>query len=130
MITVLLKVRVLVHMNKSDIKLFLFLLIISFLGIVIFRFFSNNGKSALVYHDGNLIKTIDLSINDKYIVNGDNGDVVIVVNDGKVKVDTENSPLHLCSLQGYISNTYESIVCLPNKIVINISGEELDTVVK
>ena len=117
-------------MNKSDIKLVLILLSISLIGIIAFKFFSKNGGSALVYHDGVLIKTIDLSINDRYVVNGDNGDVVIVVNDGKIKVDEENSPLHLCSKQGYISNTYESIVCLPNKIVINISGDELDAVVK
>ena len=117
-------------MNKSDIKLVLILLSISLIGIIAFKFFSKSGGSALVYHDGVLIKTIDLSINDRYVVNGDNGDVVIVVNDGKIKVDEENSPLHLCSKQGYISNTYESIVCLPNKIVINISGDELDAVVK
>lgn len=117
-------------MNKSDIRLVLILLIVSFFGIMICKIFSSDGKNALVYYDGILIKTIDLSVNDRYVVNGDNGEVVIVVNDGKVKVETENSPLHLCSLQGYISNTYESIVCLPNKIVINISGEELDTVVK
>ena len=130
MIIVLLRVRGLVLMNKSDIKLVLVLLSISLIGIIVFKFFSKSGGSALVYHDGVLIKTIDLSINDRYVVNGDNGDVVIVVNDGKIKVDEENSPLHLCSKQGYISNTYESIVCLPNKIVINISGDELDAVVK
>ena len=117
-------------MNKSDIKLVLILLGISVIGIIVFKLFSKNGGSALVYHDGELIKTIDLSINDRYVVNGDNGDVVIVVSNGKIKVDEENSPLHLCSKQGYISNTYESIVCLPNKIVINISGDELDAVVK
>lgn len=117
-------------MNKSDIKLVLVLLIVSIMGVVVFKLFGKNGLSALVYHDGELIKTIDLSIDNKYVVNGDNGDVVIVVNDGKIKVDSENSPLHLCSRQGYISNTYESIICLPNKIVINISGDELDAVVK
>lgn len=117
-------------MNKSDIKLVFVLLCISIIGVILFNFFGKSGRSALVYHDGVLIKTIDLSIDDRYVVNGDNGDVVIVVNDGKIRVDSENSPLHLCSRQGYISNTYESIVCLPNKIVINISGDELDAVVK
>lgn len=117
-------------MNKSDLKLVFVLLVISIIGVVVFKLIGKSGGSALVYYDGELIKTIDLSIDNKYVVNGDNGDVVIVVNGGKIKVDTENSPLHLCSKQGYISNTYESIVCLPNKIVINISGDELDAVVK
>ena len=117
-------------MNKSDIKLVLVLLIISFIGVILYKCFGKSGGSALVYHDGVLVKTIDLSVDNEYVVNGDNGDVVIVVNDGKIKVEDENSPLHLCSHQGYISNTYESIVCLPNKIVINISGDDIDTVVK
>ena len=117
-------------MNKSDLKLVFVLLIVSIIGVVVFKLIGKSGGSALVYHDGELIKTIDLSIDNKYVVNGDNGDVVIVVSGGKIKVDTENSPLHLCSKQGYISNTYESIVCLPNKIVINISGDDLDAVVK
>ena len=117
-------------MNKSDLKLVFVLLIVSIIGVVVFKLIGKSGGSALVYHDGELIKTINLSIDNKYVVNGDNGDVVIVVSGGKIKVDEENSPLHLCSKQGYISNTYESIVCLPNKIVINISGDELDAVVK
>lgn len=117
-------------MNKSDLKLVIVLLIVSIIGVFAFKLIGKSGGNALVYHDGELIKTIDLSIDNRYVVNGDNGDVVIVVSGGKIKVDEENSPLHLCSKQGYISNTYESIVCLPNKIVINISGDELDAVVK
>ena len=117
-------------MNKSDLKLVFVLLFVSIICVVLFKLIGKSGGSALVYHDGELIKTIDLSIDNKYVVSGDNGDVVIVVSGGKIKVDEENSPLHLCSKQGYISNTYESIVCLPNKIVINISGDDLDAVVK
>ena len=117
-------------MNKNDIKLVLFLFIISIVLIILFKLFQGNGSSAFVYHDGVLVQTIPLSHNDRYVVTGDNGEVVIIVKDGKIKVDEENSPLHLCSRQGYISNTYESIVCLPNKIVINISNDELDAGVK
>lgn len=117
-------------MNKSDIKLILAVLFISLIFIAGYRFLNHSGREALVYHAGVLIKTIDLSIDADYVVDGDNGDVLINVRSGKIKVEDENSPLHLCSRQGYIGDTYESIVCLPNRIVINISGEELDTVVK
>ena len=93
-------------------------------------FFSSSGSHALVYHDGNLVMDIDLNINGDYEVLGDNGSVFINVLDGKIRVNEENSPLHLCSRQGYISKSYESIVCLPNKIVINIDSSDLDAVVK
>ena len=48
---------------------------------------------------------------------------------GKVKVLEENSPKHLCSKQGFIENTHESIICLPNKIIIKIEDNSLDGVV-
>lgn len=130
MIIVLLKVKVLEGMNKSDIKLVSILLFVSIIGVVCFRFFSKKGNSAYVYHDGNLILTIDLSIDNDYVVDGDLGDVFIVVRDGKIKVEDETSPLHLCSLQGFVSGSNESIVCLPNKIVINLGDSDLDAVVK
>ena len=62
---------------------------------------------------------------------GYNGKVKIVVNNNKIKVSEEKSPKHLCSKQGYISKTYEQIICLPNKIVIEIKDNDtVDTVVK
>jgi len=117
-------------MNKSDIKLVIILCLISFIGVFAFKFFSKEGENALVYYDGKLIKTIDLSVDSDYVVNGENGDVLVNVKDGKIKVNDENSPLHLCSKQGYISESYESIVCLPNRIVININSDDYDAVVK
>lgn len=130
MITVLLRVKVLVSMNKSDFKLVGILLTVSLIGILGFKLFSKSGNSAFVYHDGNLVLTIDLSVDKEYVVAGDLGDVAIVVRDGKIKVEEETSPLHLCSKQGFIDNSTESIVCLPNKIVINIGDNEFDAVVK
>ena len=117
-------------MNKSDIKLVFILLIISIIGIVCFKIFSKKGSSAYVYHDGNLVLVIDLGIDNDYVVEGELGDVFIEVLNGKIKVEDETSPLHLCSKQGFISNSNESIICLPNKVVINIGDNEYDAVVR
>ena len=120
-------------MNKHDISLIsiLFILVI----IIYLTINLTNNKStnnAFVYYDNDLILTIDLSLEEKkYEVNGYNGKIVIKAGNGKIKVDEENSPLHLCSKQGYISKSYESIICLPNKIVITLDNlEDVDTVIK
>ena len=56
-----------------------------------------------------------------------NGNVKIKAGNGRIKVIEETSEKHLCSKQGYIEESYETIVCLPNKIVIKItSGEKYD----
>ena len=121
-------------MNKNDIKLIVILIIISILPICILKLSENNNlKVAKVYYRDELVLTIDLNTKEEkvYNVEGYNGNVKVVAYDGKVKVSDEISPLNLCSKQGYISKSYESIVCLPNKIVIKIEdNEEIDTIIK
>jgi len=120
-------------MNKHDFKLIIIILIIAG-AFWVFKCFTNNesNKIAKVYYENKVILTIDLLEEGKYQVEGYNGKVNIVVKDGKIKVENENSPLHLCSNQGYISKSYETIVCLPNKITIKIENSDtaLDTIVK
>ena len=117
-------------MNKSDFKLIGVLLFFSIIGLIFFKVFEKKGDSAYVYYDGSRVLTSDLGIDNDYVVKGYLGDVVIAVRDGKIKVEDETSPLHLCSLQGFIDSSNESIVCLPNKVVINIGYSELDAVVR
>ena len=121
-------------MNKNDVKLIIIVFIMSIVGLgLVFMLKNNNPKAALVYYENNLVLKIDLSLTGvhEYKVNGYNGDVVIKTRDGKIKVEEEDSPLHICSRQGWIDEAYEVIVCLPNKIVIKIEDEkEIDTVVK
>lgn len=121
-------------MNRNDAKLILIILSISITTFLGFRLFEKNGsKQAIVYYEDKAVLTIDLSHKDKqvYEVEGDKGKVVIIAENGQVRVDEEKSPLHLCSKQGNISKSYESIICLPNKITIKINtNDKIDTVVK
>ena len=78
-------------MNKSDIKLVVILLVVSIIGVLCFSFFSKKGESAYVYYGGNPVLTIDLSIDNDYVVAGELGDVFIVVRGGKIKVEDEAS---------------------------------------
>ena len=120
-------------MNKDDLKLVSILLIMASIFLIGFKLIEKKeNKKAIVYYENKEVLIIDLNENKNYVVDGFNGEVNIVVKDGKIKVDEEKSPLHLCSKQGYISSTYETIVCLPNKITIKIEANDnsLDTVVK
>lgn len=113
-------------MNRNDIKLIIIILVIT---IILFSLslFQKKASIANVYHENDLILEIDLSINKTYEVDGDNGKVVIEVLNKQIRVIAENSPYHLCSKQGFISNSGQSIVCLPNKIIIELPNTELDT---
>lgn len=120
-------------MNKQDI--ILITVILAIVGAIVLAFKiteKKNISNALVYYEDKLVLTIDLTLEEQeYVVDGYNGLVTITAGNGKVKVEDEDSPLHLCSKQGYISKSYESIVCLPNKIVIKLEDDSsLDAIVK
>ena len=119
--------------NRNDIILIISLLLILIIICVIVMLFKKDGSIAKVYYDNILVLTIPLDTKEinSYTVMWFNGEVVIFAGQGKIKVDEENSPLHLCSKQGFVSSTTDTIVCLPNKIVIKIENDEvLDGVVK
>lgn len=120
-------------MNKQDLILISIIVLIAVIILGIFKINEKaNSLNALVYYDNNLVLKIDLNKQEQvYEVEGYNGPVYISAGDGRVKVEDEDSPLHLCQKQGYISKSYESIICLPNKIVVKIDAkEEVDTVIK
>ena len=117
-------------MNKNDFKL---ILIISIIIVISFIFIYKPKKQATianVYYKSELVLVIDLNINKIYEVNGDNGIVKIEVNNKKIRVIEETSNYNLCSKQGYIENEGESIICLPNKIIIELPSNEIDVEVK
>lgn len=118
-------------MNRHDVLLIVTLFILSILSIFLIKNLDSSEKEAYVYYEDKLILTIDLSINKEYNVKGYNGNVIIEVKNKKIRVKEEESPLHLCSKQGFISSSLEPIVCLPNKIIIKLkSKSEIDAVIK
>ena len=113
-------------MNKNDIKLIFIVLLIVIL-LFSLSLLRKEANVANVYYENDLILKIDLNINNTYEVEGYNGKVVIEVLNNKIRVVEENSPYHLCSKQGFIDKSGESIICLPNKIIIELPNNEIDT---
>lgn len=92
-----------------------------------FRFTSKSSNlTAYVYYQNDLVLTIDLSVLPEeittYEVEGYNGNITIAAKHNAVAVIKENSPYHLCSQQGFISSTNQSLICLPNKVYIKLLG--------
>ena len=118
-------------MNKNDVKLIIILLFVSIFCILILNLIKKDSSVALVYYNNEIVKEIDLNVDDKYEIKGYNGKVILEVKNNKIRVVEETSDYHLCSNQGFISKSYETIVCLPNKVVITIkSNDDYDTIVR
>ena len=113
-------------MNKKDVYLIVILLIVA---TCLFLFIKQEkGQYALVYYNNNLVKKIPLNRNKEYDIGGYNGNIHIVVKNGFISVTDEISPRHLCQKKK-IHNLGESIICLPNKVVIKIDNPDLDAIV-
>ena len=53
------------------------------------------------------------------------GEMIIEIKDNKVRVKKEESPLHYCSIQGWVDSVAKPIVCLPNSVIVTILGQEV-----
>lgn len=106
----------------SDIILVAVLLVISLSVLLIFFINRTEGDMVVVSVDGVKVAEYSLSIDGVYYLN--NGSNVLVIEDNTAYVREATCPgFQDCVEMGKIRFVGESIVCLPNKVVIEIQGE-------
>jgi len=111
--------------TKYWIVLFAFLLVACAL-FSLPLFTGQDAQFAQVVSQGQVIQTVNLSVDQEFSVGGHN---TITVRDGKIAVTWADCPDGYCMAQGFCSGGRD-IVCLPNRLVITFMGEqEIDAVV-
>ena len=83
----------------------------------------SSGTTARIYQDGVLIRTIDLSRVTKpetFVVEGPAGANTIEVEPGRIRVAHADCPDQVCVRQDWLSDGVVPIVCLPNRLVIQL----------
>lgn len=97
----------------------------------------NAAGQAIIYQDGKVIETIDLSaVEEAYEkrIEGENGNYnIIQVRPGSIGVIEADCPDKLCQKQGFISDGSVPVVCLPNRLSIEIkkgATDEFDAVAR
>lgn len=116
-------------MTKGDKILIIAIIIISLVSLRVIR---NSGtgyrqKYISIQVNGEEYKKIifDKAIIGKTIpIETEFGYNLIEIGDGEVRIIEASCPDELDVKQGYISNSGEVIVCLPNKLVIEIKGTD------
>ena len=118
--------------KKADIVLFVILILIG-LGLSWWSAASAAyGQKAVITVDGQLYGTYSLDENQTIEVGQDGHLNKITIKDGQVSMTFSDCSGQDCIQQGKISQTSQSITCLPNRIVIEIRGDssEYDAVVR
>ena len=119
-------------MTKGDKILIVVVIIINVISLWLVKnvAFNHEDKYISVQVNGEEIKriTFDKNIVGKQIpIKTEYGYNLIEIGDEKVRVIEADCPDKLDVKQGYISRVGEVIVCLPNKLVIEIKGVKAET---
>ena len=113
--------------KKADILLF-FLILAFGLAVSWWSLAGNSaGEKAVVTVDGKLYGTYPLSQDQTIQVvqeNGHHNDITI--KDGQVSMTFSDCRNQICVESGAISQTKDTIACLPNKVIIEITGRNGD----
>ena len=115
--------------KKADIVLFILLIAIAAAGIFAMSGAGAAGDTAVVRLDGNVVKRVDLGVDQTFWV----GDVELTVKDGSIAFIESDCPGKECIHAGWLQNPGSSAACLPNHVSVTVEGtagaqQEVDTI--
>jgi len=99
------------------------------LGMNIHKIKETKAERAEIYVNNQLKYTYKLQrAEKKFYVDTDIGGVGVELKDNKIRVTSSYSPRKLCVKQGWIERSGQTIIGVPDKLLIKIVGEEEDEV--
>ena len=107
--------------NKFWIALLGAVIVIS--AVAAFMLRQGQADIALIYQDGQLIQSIDLSaVTEPYsfVVESLTETNRIAVENGRIRISESNCPDEACIRQGWIAGGNTPIVCLPHRLIIKL----------
>ncbi len=116
--------------RPADIILAVLLIVIGFVMSFFLTFGKEDGTQVRAMADGKLYGVYRLDENQSVTIRQGSRINEFEIRDGTVRMLHANCHGHDCMQEGAISRTGETIVCLPNKVVLEITGgeEEFDVI--
>lgn len=112
-------------MKKNDFYLISILIFISIAFIIYMQIFKKAGNKAIVYVDGKVYKTFDLNEDTTFTIKLDDDKWnTFVIKDGYLDMIDASCKDLVCVNSKAIHYNNETIVCLPNRVVIEISNSK------
>lgn len=109
--------------KKNDMVLIGVILLICLLAFAFMLFSRREGSKVIVFVNGQEYKTFSLNENTEFTVRQDNGAFnTFAIENGKVDMTAASCPDKLCVKDRDIHYNNETIVCLPNNVVLQISN--------
>lgn len=108
--------------QKKDLFLLVGVLVIAVIGLGIQWMMPDSKGNLIIQIDGERIASYPLGEDVEFEIN--DGTNWVKISDGKVQMVQADCPDQICVHHKEISKNHETIVCLPNKIVLMIESTE------
>ena len=105
---------------RNDIILIAAVILIAAIALTFLIIANMGGMTAVVYVDGELFGKYSLAVDRQIDIPSSNGTNVLIIKDGKANMVYATCPDLVCVDHAPISETMEQIICLPNKVAVEI----------
>ena len=109
--------------KKNDLILIIVVVVIAVAAFLLHNIMGNEQAGIVtVKVDGELKGRYSLLENQEIEING--GTNILVIKDGTADIIDADCPDKLCVKQKAVSKNHENIICLPNKVVVEVESSE------
>ena len=109
--------------HRNDIILIAVLLVVAGADLVLIQLYKKSGGYAVVVLDGKETAVDPLNEDESFTITSPTLFKTLVINDLKADVNDADCPDRICVNQHSISYDGETIVCIPNKLVVKIVSD-------
>ena len=106
----------------NDLILIIAILVVAVLALVVFKATQKEGSRAVVTVDGEIVAQYSIDENINETIETKYGKNILEIKDKIVYISKADCPDKICEKHRPISNSGESIVCLPHKLVVKIEN--------
>ena len=121
------------YITRADIALFVFFILLG-TGMTVYSAGlaarSGGGSTVRITVDGELYGTYPLSRDNTIVIEQNGHHNEVLIENGSVRMKNADCANQICVNDGAISKTNQSIICLPNRVMVEITGgeEEFDVI--
>ena len=110
--------------NKKLIVVFAVVFCVFTVLAVFLTFLKPDDNVAVISVNGKEYETVSLDDDREFTVATEYGENKIEIKDGNIRVLSADCPDKLCIRHGKLHSKYDSIVCLPNKLVVEYKTDD------
>ncbi len=94
----------------------------SVIALTLWAWSGEQGDTAVIRAAGQVVETRSLTRTQNFAINGPLGITHVEIQPGRARIATDPSPRQLCVKQGWLSQSGQTALCLPNQVSLEIRG--------